>query len=227
MGPIFIVFGKTRPGFEPQTFQSQGGHSTTRPLSRSGYSSIAFNIVPKSCRRYYTVITKITLHPGEVSGPCVGLPVLYSTVMYCTVLYCAILYFTVLYLTVLYCTVLYCTVPYCTILYLTVLYLTVLYFTQLYLTVGYWTIRYCTVPYSSEGLPSSHVASLVSLGPCTVLYCTLLYSTVPNVLYYTAVLDGLLNPMLHDHIKSRENLCCGFSITVDFISCDGSHAQTN
>ena len=29
------------------------------------------------------------------------------------------------------------------------------------------------------------------------------------------------------YIKSCENLCCGFRVTVDFISCDGSHAQTN
>ena len=33
--------------------------------------------------------------------------------------------------------------------------------------------------------------------------------------------------MLHQHIKSSENLCCGFSTKVDFISCDGSHVQTN
>ena len=144
-----------------------------QPLVVIRWYCFEFILTHRHC--YYTEITKITLHAGEVSGPCV--PVLYSTVVYCTLLYCTILYLTVL------C----CTVPYCTILYLTVLYLTVLYFTQLYLTVGYWTIRYCTVPYSSEGLPSSHVASLVSLGPCTVHYCTLLYSTVPNVLYYTAV----------------------------------------
>ena len=75
----------------------------------SGYSSIAFNIVPKPWPRYYTVITP------------------HSTVLYCNVLYCTpllrgppfspcgkfgssgTLYCTLLYTTVLYCTVLYCT----------------------------------------------------------------------------------------------------------------------
>ena len=32
-GPIFTVFGMTRPGIEPTTYRSQGGHCTHRPLS--------------------------------------------------------------------------------------------------------------------------------------------------------------------------------------------------
>ena len=99
----------------------------------------------------------------------------------CTVLKSNLLCPTVLCYTVPYCTVLclnvlYYTVPYCSILYLTVL----------YRTVGYCTIRYCTAPYSSEGLPSSHVASLVYLGPCTVRYFTLLYL---NTVKYCAILQ--------------------------------------
>ena len=74
---------------------------------------------------------------------------------------------------------------------------------------------YCTVSYCSEGLPSAHVASLVALGPCTVLYCTLLYFT--TVLYCTLLLSLPPHPMLHLNIKSRENPCCGFSVMVDFI----------
>ena len=103
------------------------------------------------------------------------------------------------------------------------------------------------------GLPSAHVAHLVALGACTVLYCMLLYSIVlySNVLYCILVLRGaplspcgefgssgtlyctllyfttvlyctlLLSlpphPMLHLNIKSRKNLCCGFTVMVDFI----------
>lgn len=32
MGTIFTVFGMTQPGIESTTYQSQGGHCTTRPL---------------------------------------------------------------------------------------------------------------------------------------------------------------------------------------------------
>ena len=57
------------------------------------------------------------------------------------------------------------------------------------------TVHYCkhsTVFHCSEGLPLAHVASLVALEPCTVLYCTLLYSTLLycNVLYCTLLLQG-------------------------------------
>ena len=42
------------------------------------------------------------------------------------------------------------------------------------------------------GLPSAHVAHLVALGACTVLYCMLLYSIVlySNVLYCILLLRG-------------------------------------
>lgn len=33
IGSIFYVSGITQPGFYPMIFQSQGGHSTTRPLT--------------------------------------------------------------------------------------------------------------------------------------------------------------------------------------------------
>ena len=121
----------------------------------SGYSSIAFNIVPKSCRRYYTLITKITLHPVHPVPPA-----LYSRVIYWTLLFCAILYLTVMYLNVLYHTVPYCSILYCTLLlYYKVLYSTLqlrgapfipcgkfgisgtLYFTLLYLN----TVKYCAI----------------------------------------------------------------------------------
>ena len=95
------------------------------------------------------------------------------------------------------------------------MYCTLLYFTVCYCTLLYSTLMYCTVSYCSEGLPSAHVASLVALGPCTVLYCTLLYFT--TVLYCTLLLSLPPHPMLHLNIKSRKNPCCGFTVMVDFI----------
>ena len=52
-------------------------------------------------------------------------------------------------------------------------------------------------------------------GSSGTLYCTLLYFT--TVLYCTLLLSLPPHPMLHLNIKSCENLCCGFSVMVDFI----------
>ena len=51
-----------------------------------------------------------------------------------------------------------------------------------------------------------------SLGTYTILYCMLLYFT--TLTYCTLLLYYLPHPILHLHIKSRENLCCGFNVIV-------------
>ena len=82
----------------------------------------------------------------------------------------------------------------------------------LYCTLLYSTVMYCTVTSCSEGLPSDHVAILAALVTYTVLYCMLLYFT--TVIYCTLLLYYLPHHILHLHIESRENLCCGFSVMV-------------
>ena len=128
-----------------------------QPLVVIRWYCFEFILTHRHC--YYTVITKITLHAGEVSDPCV--PVLYSTVVYCTLLYCTILYLTVLY----------CTVP--TVLNCTVLNCTVFYSTLPYCRLLDYKVLYCTL--QLRGAPFIPCGKFCISG---TLYCTLLYATL-------------------------------------------------
>lgn len=65
MGTVFTVFCLTQPGIKPTTYQSQGRHSTTRPLHGSSLVAkcLTTSLPPGDWRTHGTVIAYLWYHP--------------------------------------------------------------------------------------------------------------------------------------------------------------------